>query len=221
MLSGCCSLGVDGWGSTTWIGGGQDRKISPQGTGWHTQGWNMGFDLCSLEAVGRMGSGASWYRSDQSRPVGEWWWSGTVRRLACINGQPQVSAFSMRTFMTGYKCTDLYEAAHTYTQGDLDTESPQLWECVCGTWIGLIYWHQDCPTYSFLHTICECVIAIEMDWHSPSFCPVKLQRFWKWKLHFLQICPCSFMHSFCMATFHLVLLHATALLSFFFSERLP
>lgn len=45
-LFGCSSLGVDGWGSTTWIGGGQDRKISPQGTGWHTQRWNMGFDLC-------------------------------------------------------------------------------------------------------------------------------------------------------------------------------
>ncbi len=40
-----------------WIGGGQDRKISPQGTGRHTQRWNMGFDLCSLEVVRRMGLG--------------------------------------------------------------------------------------------------------------------------------------------------------------------
>lgn len=43
---------------------------------------------------------------NQRACVGEWWWSGKARHLACINGQqPQAGLQCMHIFMTGYKYT--------------------------------------------------------------------------------------------------------------------
>ncbi len=127
---------------------------------------------------GEWRSGAGWYLSDQSRHAGERWWSGTLRHLACINGQTTTGVRCMHAFMTGYKCTELclYEAAHTYTQSDLDTE-------YASTALRMCLWHlngtrlltsrlSNLQTYYFLlskglHTICECEEAIKIYWHSP------------------------------------------------------
>lgn len=147
-LSGCSFPGVDGWRSGF-------ARFPPQGTRWHTQRWNTGFDLCTLEVVGRTGL----HRSDQSGRIVECWWS-SMGHLACINGQTTKGKRLqyMHTCMRGYKCNTalffffghLNEAALTYEQGDLNTEyastGTSLWECDCGTWMGLLYWHQGCPT---------------------------------------------------------------------------
>lgn len=102
-LSGCSFPGVDGWGCTNmdwWRSG--FARFPPQGTGWHTQRWNTGFDLCTLEVVRRTGL----HGSDQSGRIVECWWS-SMGHLACINGQTTRGKHLqyMHTFMRGYKCT--------------------------------------------------------------------------------------------------------------------
>lgn len=196
-----------------------------RGRGWHTQRWNMGFDLCSLDVVRRMGSGAGWYVSDQSGRVADWWWSGTVRHLACINGQTSTGrrAQYMHAFMTewemhGHRASSssvfflaggICMKQLTYAQGDPDN---RIWihryvclslsVCLCGTWMGHIYWHQGCPTCrpiifllsKGLHTICECAGAIKWTGFCPQCQTVKV--LWVWNCDFL--CMRVGMHSLCM-----------------------
>lgn len=128
-------------------------RISPQGTWWHTQRWNMGFDLCSLEVAGRAAWVPGWYRSDQSRCVGEWWWSGSARHSAYINGQTTTGRACIHSWQdTNAQDTDffpppgcLYLTACTHAQGDLDTEKASTGAfcvTVSCTLMELVCWHK-------------------------------------------------------------------------------
>lgn len=140
-----------------------------------------------------------------------WWWLSRQSILTCKMDNNHSQACTVYS--------NIYDRIHIfrqffwsrtlpYEQGDLDTDHPStgtlLWECVCGIWMDLVYWHQLAELLFSTHwrtTHCWWVCrSNKIDWL--SFCPLSeiFKVFENGKVFFCMR-ACLRMHSLWMCNF--------------------